>query len=212
MARLFIAISLSEEMKKALVACMHDLKKQGVEGNYVPARNLHLTLAFIGAYDDPAKVKKVIEKVPLPQFRLSLSEKGNFGNLLWAGVKGNQKLKTYVRDLRAALREAEIPFDDDKFIPHITLIRKAVAKRSYQVHLGKAEMMVKKVSLMKSEIKNGKEEYRTADEVRKDLEILKTLQQKGAHPQVILDALKEKLKNKTIEIDERLLNQVKCEN
>lgn len=60
--------------------------------------------------------------------------------------------------------------------------------------------------------KNGKEEYRTADEVRKDLEILKTLQQKGAHPQVILDALKEKLKNKTIEIDERLLNQVKCEN
>ena len=161
MARLFIAISLSEEMKKALVACMHDLKKQGVEGNYVPARNLHLTLAFIGAYDDPAKVKKVIEKVPLPQFRLSLSEKGNFGNLLWAGVKGNQKLKTYVRDLRAALREAEIPFDDDKFIPHITLIRKAVAKRSYQVHLGKAEMMVKKVSLMKSEIKNGKVEYGT---------------------------------------------------
>ena len=27
--RLFIAIPLSEEMKKALVTCMHDLKKQG---------------------------------------------------------------------------------------------------------------------------------------------------------------------------------------
>ena len=51
--RLFIAIQLSDEMKKALVACMHDLKKQGVEGNYVPVRNLHLTLAFIGEYDDP---------------------------------------------------------------------------------------------------------------------------------------------------------------
>ena len=71
------------------------------------------------------------------------------------------------------------------------------------------EHMEKLLEMMK---KNGKEEYRTADEVRKDLEILKTLQQKGAHPQVILDALKEKLKNKTIEIDERLLNQVKCEN
>ncbi len=33
--RLFIAIQLSEEMKKALVACMHDLKKQGVEGNCI---------------------------------------------------------------------------------------------------------------------------------------------------------------------------------
>ena len=42
--RLFIAIQLSDEMKKALVACMHDLKKQGVEGNYVPAQNLHMTL------------------------------------------------------------------------------------------------------------------------------------------------------------------------
>ena len=50
--RLFIAIRLSDGMQKSLVACMHDLKKQGVEGNYVPARNLHMTLAFIGEYDD----------------------------------------------------------------------------------------------------------------------------------------------------------------
>lgn len=43
--RLFVAIPLSEEMKNALVGVMHDLKKQGVEGNYVPAQNLHITLA-----------------------------------------------------------------------------------------------------------------------------------------------------------------------
>ena len=158
--RLFIAIQLPDEMKKALVACMHDLKKQGVEGNYVPAQNLHLTLVFIGEYDDPAGVKRVLESVPLPPFRLSLSEKGNFGNLLWAGVKGNQKLKTYVKDLREALKEVSIPFDHDKFVPHITLVRKAAAKKPYEVHLGKAEMMVKKASLMKSEMKNGKVIYR----------------------------------------------------
>lgn len=158
--RLFVVIQLSDEMKKALVACMHDLKKQGVEGNYVPARNLHLTLAFIGEYDDPARVKRIIESVPLLPFRLSLSEKGNFGNLLWIGVKGNQKLKTYVKNLREALKAAEIPFDDDKFIPHITLIRKTASKKAYQVHLNKAEMTVKKVSLMKSDIKSGKAVYR----------------------------------------------------
>ena len=158
--RLFIAIQLPDEMKKALVACMHDLKKQGVEGNYVPAQNLHLTLAFIGEYDDPAKVRKVIGSVPLPQIGLSFSGNGNFGNLLWAGVKGNQKLKTYVKELRAALKEAQIPFDDDKFIPHITLIRKTVAKKPYELHLSKAEMTVEKVSLMKSEMKNGKVVYR----------------------------------------------------
>ena len=158
--RLFIAIQLSEEMRKALVSCLHDLKKQGVEGNYVPAQNLHLTLAFIGEYRDPEQVKQILASVPLPAFRLALSEKGNFGNILWAGVKGNQKLKTYVRDLRAALKNAGIPFEDDRFTPHITLIRKVSARSPYQVHLPKAEMEVKRASLMKSETKNGKVTYR----------------------------------------------------
>ena len=158
--RLFIAIRLSDEMKKALVTCMHDLKKQGIEGNYMPAQNLHMTLAFLGEYDDPSKVKEVIRKVPLPEFRLALSEKGNFGNILWAGVKGNQKLKTYVKDLRAALAAEGIPFDKEKFVPHITLIRKVSAKKPYQVHLPKADMTVKKASLMRSEQKNGKMVYK----------------------------------------------------
>ena len=158
--RLFIAIQLSDPMKKALVNMMHELKKQGVEGNYVPAQNLHMTLAFIGEYDDPARIKEVISRVPVPEFRMSLSDRGNFGNILWAGVKGNQKLKAYVKDLRSALDAEGIPYDRDKFVPHITLIRKYTAKRSYKVSMPKAEMMVKKASLMKSEQKNGKVVYK----------------------------------------------------
>lgn len=158
--RLFIAIQLSDEMKKALVGYMHDLKKQGVEGNYVPAQNLHMTLAFIGEYDNPGQIKEILRSLPLPEFRLSLSEKGNFGNILWAGVKGNQKLAAYVKALRAALSAEEVPCDTDKFIPHITLIRKASAKKPIQTPLPKADMMVKKASLMKSEQKNGKVSYR----------------------------------------------------
>ncbi len=158
--RLFIAIQLSDPMKKALVNMMHELKKQGVEGNYVPAQNLHMTLAFIGEYDDPARIKEVISRVPVPEFRMSLSDMGNFGNILWAGVKGNQKLKAYVKDLRSALDAEGIPFDRDKFVPHITLIRKYTAKRSYKVSMPKAEMMVKRASLMKSEQKNGKPVYK----------------------------------------------------
>ena len=95
----------------------------------------------------------------MPEFRLSLSEKGNFGNILWAGVKGNQKLKAYVKELRSALDEEGIPYDRSSFVPHITLIRKASAKKPYQVRLGKAVMTVKRASLMKSEQKNGKVVY-----------------------------------------------------
>ncbi len=158
--RLFIAIQLSDPMKKALVNMMHELKKQGVEGNYVPAQNLHMTLAFIGEYDDPARIKEVISRMPVPEFRMSLSDMGNFGNILWAGVKGNQKLKAYVKDLRSALDAEGIPYDRDKFVPHITLIRKYTAKRSYKVSMPKAEMMVKRASLMKSEQKDGKPVYK----------------------------------------------------
>lgn len=153
--RLFVAIPLSEEMKKALVGCMHDLKKQGVEGNYVPAQNLHVTLAFIGEYDDPERVKAVMKTVPFQEFRMSLSEMGNFGNILWAGIKGNQKLKTYAKELRSALSANGIPCGQEKFVPHITLVRKAAAKKTCQVHLPKADMTVKKVSLMKSVQKGG---------------------------------------------------------
>lgn len=158
--RLFIAILLSDEMKKTLVECMHDLKKQGVTGNYIPAQNLHLTLAFIGEYDNPRKVKEVIDRIPLPEFRLSLSGFGRFGSILWAGVKGSQKLAAYARELRAALMAEGIPCDQEKFVPHITLIRRAASSKLYEVHLGKADMMVKRASLMRSEQRDGKVVYR----------------------------------------------------
>ena len=45
-------------------------------------------------------------------------------------------------------------------LEHITLIRKASAKKPIQTPLPKADMMVKKASLMKSEQKNGKVSYR----------------------------------------------------
>lgn len=157
--RLFIAIQLSEDMKRALTACMNDLKKQGVTGNYVPAQNLHLTLAFIGEYDKPERIKDAINSIPLPRLRLKLSEKGKFGDLLWAGIQENQDLHAYVKNLRAALKEVGIPYAHDKFIPHITLIRRFVSKKPYQVHLRKTEMYVDKISLMKSERKNGKMVY-----------------------------------------------------
>ena len=65
--RLFIAILLPEELTKVLVRFMHTLKEQGVEGNYVPAGNVHMTLAFIGEYSDPTKVKAVMKSVPFPE-------------------------------------------------------------------------------------------------------------------------------------------------
>ncbi len=156
--RLFIAIRLSDEMQSELVSTMHLLKKAGVKGSYVPKQNLHLTMAFIGETKGAAGVKEALQKVKYKPFRLSLSEMGAFGDLLWTGVKGNQGISAAVRDIRSALDAAGIEYDRKKFVPHITLIRKMTGKWQ-SVQAPKCEMMVKSISLMKSEEKDGKRIY-----------------------------------------------------
>ena len=156
--RLFVAIPLSEEMTTAVTGTLHDLKKAGVKGGFVPARNLHLTLAFIGETKETPKVKDALKTVSYKPFKLTLSGLGNFGDLLYAGIKGNQGLSSLVKAVRDALDQAGIDYDRKKFEPHITIVRKAAGKWQ-QVSAPKGEMMVKKISLMKSEEKDGKRVY-----------------------------------------------------
>lgn len=156
--RLFIAVMPDEKVSKALINAMHDLKKAGVGGNYPSAKNLHMTLAFIGELPDALPVKEAMKKVEFERFKLSTDGSGSFGNTLWAGVKGNQKMKMNVKALRNQLKEDKVPFENDTFTPHITLVRKASNVIRFPVD--KAEMEVRKISLMRSDTKDGKVSYR----------------------------------------------------
>ena len=156
--RLFVAVQLSDEMKASVTRALHELKKAGVRGRFVPAQNLHLTLAFIGETKETETVKNALQAVSFKPFRLSLSEPGTFDDLLWVGLKGNQGLSALARDVRTALRAAGIPCDEKKFVPHITVVRNMTGNYK-QVPPPVGEMMVKKVSLMKSEEKDGKRVY-----------------------------------------------------
>ena len=156
--RLFIAIQLSDDMKKTITGTMHELKKAGVRGNYVPTQNLHLTLAFLGEVEDPGPVKDALRGVALKPFKLSLSDMGNFGDLVWVGMKGNQGLSAAAKSVREALDAAGIGYDRKKFVPHITIIRKASGNWR-QVPAPRGEMMVRKISLMKTTFQNGKPVY-----------------------------------------------------
>ena len=157
--RLFVAILFSDDIKKGLISTMHELKKKNVGGNYSPADNLHLTLAFIGETTNVEGVKRAMGRAAFAPFMLSLTELGNFGDILWVGAKGGQKLKAYVKALGIALDEEGIRYDKKKFEPHITLVRKASNARPQGITVPKKEMMVKKISLMKSEQKNGRMVY-----------------------------------------------------
>jgi 2'-5' RNA ligase len=156
--RLFIAIMLSDDMKKAVTGTMHELKKADVRGSYVPAQNLHVTLAFIGETKYASAVKTAMQSLSCKPFRMAFAEMGVFDNLLWVGIKGNQGLNKLAKYVGTALDEAQIPYDRKKFVPHVTIIRNMGGPWK-KVSPPKADMTVKKVSLMKSEQKNGKQVY-----------------------------------------------------
>ena len=156
--RLFIAIQLSDEIKKSITETMHDMKRQGVKGRYTPTPNLHLTLAFIGETDHPSDVKEALKDLKFKPFRLALSDMGCFGDILWSGVRGSQGLSGAAKAVRDALDAAGIAYDKKKFEPHITIVRDFKGNKQ-QIKAPKGEMMVKKLSLMKSAVKDGKRVY-----------------------------------------------------
>ena len=159
--RLFIAIKFNTVIMDSLINAQNGLKKEHINGNYTDQKNLHLTLAFIGEYNYPEKVIKALQKVRFRPFELVLEEEsGNFEDLIWVGIKRNPDLMKLTSNLRKTLDESRIPFDNKKFVPHITIIRKAnVPKQFKKPKIEKAIMTVEKISVMRSQRIDGKLVY-----------------------------------------------------
>ena len=154
--RLFISINLNDEMKDALIDIQETMRVYGIHGNETVPDNMHLTLAFIGEYDDPDHVKRVVDSIEIRPFEIRLNGIGAFRDLWWAGIENSAPLMAVSRRLRRALAEADIPFDRKKFSPHITIIRRAggrlsaVPEEEIAAHSG-GVMTVDHISLMRSD-------------------------------------------------------------
>lgn len=147
--RLFLAVNLSPEMKKALTDVQRAMYDRGVRGRYTPAENLHLTLAFIGEYPSADAVMDALSGVTFTPFELRLDGVGRFGDLWWAGLRESAALTAVVRRVRRALAEGGIPFDRKRFKPHITLLRKA-SRDATGIAITPETMTVRAISLMSS--------------------------------------------------------------
>jgi len=124
--RLFIAIELPENVKKALLKVRVDIPG----ARWVPVEQIHLTLAFLGEVDEITltRLTEALARIRIAEFQLCFSGSGCFPNLhrprvLWLGLK----LEAHLLDLACRVREAVqfcgIPHDDRPFSPHITLAR-----------------------------------------------------------------------------------------
>lgn len=151
---LFIAIQFQQNVLDSLTEAQNALRKRNFYGQYSITENLHMTLSFIGEYDEPDKVLDAIEKSEFKPFDITLGGYiGHFGNLLWASIENNFELENYVKQLRQILAESEIPFWKKKFIPHITLLRNAKSRQRFSdITVRKESMTVRRIVLMRSDL------------------------------------------------------------
>jgi 2'-5' RNA ligase len=106
-------------------------KLHGLCGGRTPqARDLHLTLAFLGSVT-PERVEPIAcagAAVALRRATLMLDRPGYWehNRIVWAGASSVPlELDELVAELRAALTKSAIAFDTKPFVSHVTLLRDA---------------------------------------------------------------------------------------
>lgn len=126
--RMFVAIELPEELRQKLAGTASRLA--GLRA--VPARQLHLTLCFLGDVpeENGRAFRESLAAISVPSFPLDVAGIGTFGGsskplVLWAGVADPEAvLPALVSSVRDAARRARIEVDAKPFTPHLTLGRR----------------------------------------------------------------------------------------
>lgn len=126
--RLFFALPLPEEVRRALAALRRDVGK----ARWVPPAQMHLTMRFLGEVDE-ARAARVLELVEpasaaWPSVRIALRGLGLFGSaerprVLFAAIDPVEDVMRIARDLEARVRDAGLPPEERPFRAHVTLAR-----------------------------------------------------------------------------------------
>ena len=156
--RLFFALRLSPSVAEALAQAQADLRRQG-RGTFPPPENLHLTLAFLGRTEDLAGAEAALAAIRARPFSLSVGgPPGHFDDVWWAGVTADRALEDLALSLQADLRCRGFLLEDRPFRPHITLVRRWRGEAP-RVTVPRARMVVRRVSLLRSDQRNGRRIY-----------------------------------------------------
>ncbi len=162
--RLFISIPLSPETVEKLTQTQVILRDAGVTGNYVPAKNLHITLAFLGEVPTAKPVLSVLQREEIPASALAFTRMGRIRDILTADFRADPALFDYVRRLRQTLENAGISFDHKPFRPHVTLVRRAVlpdgrTDEAWSAALSGCASPVERVCLMRTDFEDRRANY-----------------------------------------------------
>lgn len=129
MRRLFFAL-WPEAALRAELADAASVLTAGAAGRRVPAAMLHLTLVFAGAVAGDAQraLRQAASGVRGTRFELSLDRAGSFGRarVWWLGPSSvPEPLMRLAAELRSACIASGIALHDERFTPHVTVLRDA---------------------------------------------------------------------------------------
>lgn len=130
--RVFIGIDFDAAVKDYIQAVQSYLKSTAIGGNFTKYDNVHLTLRYIGLVEltQIDRISELLDDIALKYhpFPITIGDLGSFGKgekkLMYVSVKrGKETLQQIDASLRPALIESELPFDEKKLVPHITVAR-----------------------------------------------------------------------------------------
>lgn len=167
--RTFIALELPHEVVCDIADAARTLagvlkgsvKRRGRGPRFMPRENYHITLAFLGELDE-CGVRAAMEAVDeacagRAPFMLTCDGLGTFGRpsdaTLWMGVRCTEALEAFAKDLRCALAEHWVAYDEKPFRPHITMATHVRFERGALPQLTfPREATCSRVTLFKSEL------------------------------------------------------------
>ncbi len=131
--RSFIGIGLSPGCRAGIACAVSSLRAKRRPVSWVPERNLHLTLKFLGEVP-PARTDELAGIMAegareIPPFELRMGDAGGFPTLrsprvLWIGVREPLELvRKLHQNMEDALSGAGFPRDERSFHPHVTVGR-----------------------------------------------------------------------------------------
>jgi 2'-5' RNA ligase len=124
--RLFVALDLPWEIKQTLAGFALNL----LGARWVPARNMHMTLRFIGEAKrlEAEEIDHALSAIRGRGFSLVLNgagwfEKAGRVSALWIGVERNEALLHLQAKIETALCRIGLAPDRRRYTPHVTLAR-----------------------------------------------------------------------------------------
>jgi 2'-5' RNA ligase len=128
-ARLFFAAWPAPEIQSTLENIARIMQRE-CGGRVIVARNIHLTLAFLGdvGRERMPRIEAIAAAISAPRCELAVNrvEYWRHNRILWAGVERcPEALQSLVGQLEQAFSAEGFRFDKRPYVPHVTLVRNA---------------------------------------------------------------------------------------